>query len=891
MKEPGKRPARRAAAAPKRTPIAQARAIVRKPYGLVPGLTTGAVTLVVPKAPLFVGSYVRIPVRISAAMGLTFEQLEFRVSDPLGGSVSPSRDDAFTLRRPEIMLLVGALPGTYKLLVYLIGSSTPIATQVFRVTSVWPDVDAGPSLWFDRAHRTYSAGATWGGGPAGPQNEDVHTQSGVRRIAIVLVDTASQRFTSNATTVQSFRDRWMDQVINGVTFAGMTRSTREYYREASFNGFDISADVYGPFNLSAAFSTYINSDGSMTGSFPQSVVTAAQASVNFDNYDGLLVVSQQVDATTTMGRQGAWPYSSIGPWGPYTYVQGGTTKSKTLGVTSMPNDWHEFDGREIHETYSHELGHNLGLGDQYTPVVAGRNPGDWELMHNEGTLPYFSAAHRMMLGWLPAGWILPFDFSTAAAAVDQTVTLSPVELGTPPAGQFAAIEVRIADGWNYYLEYRIGESAEIGDRALPSDSHVLGTDVVSDPGTAPFSRPVILLLPKHGDDAGAVLGNGEFYHEIDTSTGLEFRIDVSNINGAKADVRVRYGANGRPDPSIRPWPASPDRPYQSPDIEVRNAKSTMDPVNFFNTPWLNHDNTVAAQIKNGGNLDAPGVTVNFYVKDYNVGGAPEYFLGTQTKNVAAGATVEFTTNWVPPRDGHFCIIVRIPLYQTPGSPSIAEQTEFNNVAQSNYDRFNSATSSPAHRVSCSVAVGNPYGVPTRVFLAAGQTREDYRVYLEHTWLYLAAGETRHIDLMVEHIGTNPTQDGKPPRLVPTDVSVVSFIENPHASPRHVLHFHGGLQARVATGRATRIPDFNRTSAGLGGTVVTVDNGRPVPAGQVVVVLHDLTRTGIDHRTYHRTTFNNGRFILKKAPEKWVYAQAFYLPAEGYAESESAELRN
>src|SRR5262249_39779425 len=155
----------------------------------------------------------------------------------------------------------------------------------------------------------------------------------------------------------------------------------------------------------------------------------------------------------------------------------------------------------------------------------------------------------------------------------------------------------------------------------------------------------------------------------------------------------------------------------------------------FNVPWLGHDNTVAAQIKNGGNLDAPAVTADFYVKDYNVGGAPEYYLGSDVHDIPAGMSVEFSAHWVPPRDGHFCIIVRIPLYQPPGSPSIAEQTEFNHVAQSNYDHFISATASPAHRVSASVTVGNPYSVPTRVFLAAGQTRPDYRVYLEHTWLY------------------------------------------------------------------------------------------------------------------------------------------------------------
>jgi hypothetical protein len=280
--------------------------------------------------------------------------------------------------------------------------------------------------------------------------------------------------------------------------------------------------------------------------------------------------------------------------------------------------------------------------------------------------------------------------------VDQTITLAPVELDPPPAGMFKGAEIRIADGRNYYFEYRIGGSSEIGDRALPIDNRVLGTDVVSNPGVAPVARPVILKLPTHPSDDGAVLGDGDHYQEIDPTDGLEFRADVSGIDGTKADLRIRYGANGRPDPSIRPWPASASRPWQSPDIEVQNARSMADPGTWFNVPWLNQDNTVVATIRNNGALDAMGVQVDFYVKDYNVGGAPEFFLGSDTRDVPhGGAGVAFTAHWVPPAAGHFCIVVRIPLYQTPGAPSIAEQTEFNTVAQSNYDHFNSATASGA----------------------------------------------------------------------------------------------------------------------------------------------------------------------------------------------------
>src|SRR6185369_9951252 len=167
--------------------------------------------------------------------------------------------------------------------------------------------------------------------------------------------------------------------------------------------------------------------------------------------------------------------------------------------------------------------------------------------------------------------------------------------------------------------------------------------------------------------------------------------------------------NDKPDPSIRPWGAPP---WQTPDIEVRNARSAADTA-WFNVPWQAHSNDVVAKIKNGGSLDAPGVQAQFFVKDYNIGGAPEKPLGVDTHDIGPGATVEFHTTWVPPAAGHFCIIVRIPLYVRPGTPAVAEMTELNNSAQSNYDRFISPTASPAVRQISDVSIGNPYDKPTR----------------------------------------------------------------------------------------------------------------------------------------------------------------------------------
>ena len=87
-----------------------------------------------------------------------------------------------------------------------------------------------------------------------------------------------------------------------------------------------------------------------------------------------------------------------------------------------------------------------------------------------------------------------------------------------------------------------------------------------------------------------------------------------------------------------------DRPYQSPDIEIRNTRNMAD-SSWYNVPWAGNNNTVVAKVKNRGTLDAPGDWVNFSVKNLNVGGAPETFLGTQLNDVGEGDTVEFTTSW------------------------------------------------------------------------------------------------------------------------------------------------------------------------------------------------------------------------------------------------------
>jgi M6 family metalloprotease-like protein len=856
--------------------------------------TPSPVALKVPRRPLFVGSYISVPVDIDPAAGLSFDDLRFEVPDgPKGGQISLSRERGNSARRPSMLLLAGYSPGRYLLQAFERASGALLAEATFTVTDIWRQQKVGPRLWFSGINRQRPVGAAWGGGPAGPQNINTIPAIGTRRIAVLLVDTSSQRFTSNAADLQGHRDRWMNELINGVTQGGVTRSARAFFQEISFGNFDITAQVFGPVQLGGSWDDYFESDGAPKGSYYQSCFTAGDGLIDYTQFDTLLCVSQSVDATATTSAKRAWPYASIGEWGPFTSSDG----NLTYGVSSMPNEWGTGDDREIFETFSHELGHNLGMGDQYQPAVAGRNIGGWDLMHADDPLPHLSLAHRMMLGWINPAWLQTFNFANLGAPVDQTITLNPIAQGAPPAPRRSGIEVRITDGLNYYFEYRVGQNANIGDRQLPLDSRVLGTDVASPPYTAPFTRPGILLLPNDADGDGSVLANGQDYEETDfTSAGFpaDFRVDIAGVDGTKADVRVRYGVIGKPDPSIRPWPASADRQWQSPDIEVRNARNQVDPT-WFNVPWVGNANTVVARVKNSGTIDAPGVRVNFFVKNYNIGGAPEAFIGSDVRTIAAGATEEFTAPWTPPSQGHFCVVVRIPLYSLPGGAAV-EMTELNNLAQSNYDRFISATASPATREVTSVEVGNPYDKATRIFVVGGQSNPLYRTYIDTTWLWLEPGETRQVRVMYEYtidpkrddLTAEQRRDLQEFGRRANTVGLMAFIEDPHDTPRHSLQHLGGAEAEVVTGRATQFEQFRIEGERATGRIVMVDDSQPVPEGNVIVRVA-FGRGANQRLEYVAAPVQDGMFFATIPPAGWVNARCYYVPAPGYSDSTSRPI--
>ena len=178
---------------------------MQQPTRRKPNREKAKVTFSISKAALFVGSYHRIPVRLN---GVVIEDVNFIVPDGAKAAmISPSRDTTFNPKRPHIMLCVGYEPGTYIIEARHVTTNALLGQAKFTSDALWLDENVGPTKWFTGINQGYSVGAAWGGGPTGPQNTNTVPAIGTRRIAILLVDTSSQRFTTNATDLQGHRDR------------------------------------------------------------------------------------------------------------------------------------------------------------------------------------------------------------------------------------------------------------------------------------------------------------------------------------------------------------------------------------------------------------------------------------------------------------------------------------------------------------------------------------------------------------------------------------------------------------------------------------------------------------------------------------------------------------
>ncbi|SER33312.1 hypothetical protein [Streptomyces qinglanensis] len=879
--------------------------------------------LVPPADPLFVGSWIPLQYDLSGS-ALTGDDLSFVVH---GAPDAALVSHASTTPGPEghkvPMLIAGGLLGEFEVSMVETATGVELDRVTFEVTDHWRDPDHGPSKMLQGDSAPPPAG-DWGGGPNTPQNLGTNAHNGRWRVLVLLVNTRDGAFPATDPGLAAARKAILDEVQDGATFNGQTRSARHYYEELSGwnpstgRGLTVQAynnRVYGPVTLPEGWGSYfaqkkdaagtvIDARWSSLGATVQTIITRTISdglltNADYSNIDVLLMVPFSPDAPGTGTNRFVWPHASSAR----TFLAGTNVANdqETFGFIFVPPDFATQDGRQVHTTLSHELGHTLGLPDlynfpSYTPDITGRLTGNWDMMAgSRDTLPHFTLSNRMRQGWVDAAHLKLYNFA-GAASVNDSITLHAAELGTPPAGRVRGIEIRRADGWNAYVEYRGRQPGQIGD-TLPADRRVVITDVTSDAFITPNSRPPIIFVQNDEDGDGPILDTAADYEDLEPATQTTLLVKVDSTAADNAVVKLEYGSDGRPDPGIRPWSGGPD--WQSPDIEVRNAKSVADPGRWYNTPWVGNPNSVIAKVRNSGDLLCKGVVVDFYVTEFTVGDGPWIPLGSDTRDIPPNATQEFTAGWSPTSaTGHYCIIVRIRLYQDPTVAGVVETNIYNNEARSNYTRFVSASASPSSRALARIQLANPFEDSAVVTAVVHQTHRFHRVYLDHQWLRVPGGGSRPVQVFDEALAGFPEAEeyGDITESLwgrDNKVSIEGWAERPFPSDCGAPTLTGGAGVRVGSGRATTTRVTEAYLSYAAGTVEYVDGAGGAPDGKIVVVAQEADESGIidpiGDRVTVEGTVQNGQFSFefrRPLDAEHGMVQAHFLGDFGAAPSES-----
>ncbi|KAK5105602.1 hypothetical protein LTS08_001879 [Lithohypha guttulata] len=854
--------------------------------------TTSIITsspFIEPVKPIFVGSWTRLFFNLGDT-GLDTDQIHFGVSEPRAAFVSFTTES--DKDEPVPLLIVGGRTGGYEISMMETATNRVLATQKFSISDEWlDDINGPPGTYFtDTLPRGESS---WGGGPNSPQNLNTNPHTGTWNLLVILVDTSSARWPDEE--IDSAKENILKNITTGVDVGAKSYSVKKYYEENSANQLTISVHkdtAFGVLNLPNAWEDYFaqtkDKDDNVTddrwwnknGSVRQIIVTAANQN-NIVTTEDLQAVDTVVffvfpaDTDFVAGARFAWPVQ----WDSSEYSVGDWFWQKAnFSQIYMTSDWESRDGRKIYATLSHEVGHSLGLPDlyekpEYASETVKRIVYDWDMMAgSRDHLPHFSLSNKMRMGWVNASALKLFNFQVSGA-VSETVILRAAEVGTVATNQSRGIEIRLADGWNLYIEYRAEQIGFISDDLI-HDQRVMITDVVCTSFRPVSSRPVILFVRDDPATPGIdehLLARNDSLIQIEPATQMRLAAKVLSTDTNTAQVQVTYSSGQRPEPGIRDWEGSKSN-WQSPDIEVRNERSLAKPDRYYNVPWLGHRNQIVAKIRNSGDLQATGVTVDFFVTRFTTGDGPETPMGSATGDILPSSTTEFIASeeWSPPEDGHYCMIVRIRQYQDPADPLILDRNPYNQVARSNYTSFISASQSPSSRVNTTINLSNPFPQRSIVFARVTKQHRYHRVFTSHQWRRVSGKSQLPIKVWDESIFGTPEWDALEQKdegllyKLPNQVSVEGHVTRVIPEIPHITRsITGGVGIRIDAGRATRIDirDINR--AAVAGSVFYLDSGRRLGGGGIVLFEIYPSRGG-DYIVGDDTLNSDGFFAFKFA---------------------------
>jgi immune inhibitor A len=196
-----------------------------------------------------------------------------------------------------------------------------------------------------------------------------------------------------------------------------------YFQEVSYYNLNLTIDVYGWYTLPQTMAYY----GSDTPSTDYNVsrmfsdaITAADAAVNFTQYDHLLVVhADQDEAANTSCTDCIW--SARYSWSPYLIQPDGVNITGAATVAEIKS--YSSPSFSL-GTAAHEVAHDMGALDLYNTLAGTSVVQDWSLMDIGSWLSppsHIDPWHKLWFKWLNVTSV-PYGFSFRAEIAPAAVS-------------------------------------------------------------------------------------------------------------------------------------------------------------------------------------------------------------------------------------------------------------------------------------------------------------------------------------------------------------------------------------------------------------------------------------------------------------------------------------
>ncbi|MCG2826262.1 MAG: M6 family metalloprotease domain-containing protein [Thermoplasmatales archaeon] len=337
-------------------------------------------------------------------------------------------------------------------------------------------------------HSEFIVGSTTGSKLSGikkhliPNDRELLTRSlpqlkkaaGVGKIVVIMLQFTNVQFTPTHTK----------EYYSNMLFSTTNNSMRKFYRENSYNTYDITGDIVGPFTSAYTMEYYgddsvdwqgiDNANGSIY-EMAREAVQLADATVDFSEYDtdgdgyvdNLIVIHAGPDQAA-----GGGAYGSNAIWSHQWYIYPAPGELVD-GVYAFTYGTDPEDGQI--GVFCHEFGHQIGLPDLYDIDYSSVGVGDWSLMagggflgpSRDGTNPaHFDAWCKIQLGWITPTEIQSNATGVTINAVETNPQAYKIMINTP--NEYFLIENRNKNAGNYdkylpgegLLIYHIDESKQ-----------------------------------------------------------------------------------------------------------------------------------------------------------------------------------------------------------------------------------------------------------------------------------------------------------------------------------------------------------------------------------------------------------------------------------------------